>query len=119
MSKKKAVFLSLFVFSVALGIAFRIWEDFAELYTLRIAPTLRIPLSLITSVFPFSVGESIVLLLIVMTGATVISLLYKGVAIIFNKDVECHYKTYFKIFFSTIAFVYFTYAFIFSPSYST
>lgn len=118
MSKRKAVFLSLFVFSVALGIAFRVWEGFAELYTLRIAPIFRVPLSFVTSLFPFSVGESTVLLLIVLAGAALTSLLYKSIARLFKKDAECHYKTYFKIFFSIIAFIYFTYVFAFSSSYS-
>ena len=118
MSKKKTAFLSLFVISLILGAIFRISEDFAELYTLRIAPIFRLPLSFVTSVFPFSVGESIVLLLIVMGSATVFSLLYKGMTKLLRRNTECHWRTYLRIFCSIISFIYFAYVFAFSSSYS-
>lgn len=118
MSKKKAVFLFLFVFAIVLGILFRVSKGFAELYTLRVAPIFRIPLSFITSVFPFSIGESIILLLVVLGLATVLSLLCKAVTRMVKIEAECHYKTYFKIFLSVLAFIFFTYAYAFSSSYS-
>ena len=118
MNKKLKVLFSLLILSLVLGIAFRSSEKFAELYTLYIAPAVRIPLSLITSPFPFSVGESTVLVLVLMCIVAAVSGMIRLISKAFSLKYSGHFKTYSRVILYTLAFIYFSYAFGFSSSYS-
>lgn len=109
--KKKAI-IFLFILSLLLGVTFRLSEGFSEWYTLKIAPFIRLPLSLISSVFPFSLAESFICILILFLFLTIGS----GIIRIFTKN--CHFKVYARILICSLAFIYFSYVFIFESSYS-
>lgn len=116
---KKTVFLgSALALSVVLGIAFRLSEDFAEFYTLNIAKFFRIPLSFISSLFPFSLAESVILILVLLSAVTLVSGLKLLVAKLFSKSVSSHFKLYSRTVLYSLLFIFFTYAFVFQSSYS-
>lgn len=114
----KTVLISFFVISLILGIVFRLSPITAELYTLNIAPIFRIPLSLISSIFPFSVGEATILILVLMGIVTAVSGIILCITKLFSMEYSGHFNAYSKILFYTLAFIYFVYAFGFSSSYS-
>ncbi len=118
MSKKSIIFSALFILTVILGIAFSANAEFAELYTLFISPIIRLPISFISSLFPFSLGESLVLITALMTAAAAIS----GIRLLIIKALklkgQSNFKNYCKIIGCILAFVYFTYTLTFQSSYS-
>lgn len=114
---KKLVF-ALFVLSLILGSVFRLSEGFAEFYTINVAPLFRVPLSFISSFFPFSLGESLILTAGVLALALTVSVLFHLITGIFGKKSRSSWKSYGKILAGVILFFYFTYVFAFSSAYS-
>ncbi len=117
-NKKIKAFLVVFAVSVIFGTVFGASESFSELYTLKVAPFFRIPLSFATSFFPFSLGESFVLILLLFALLTLLSGIRMLVMRIFKKVCKSYFKVYLKIVLYSLAFIYFTYAFTFQSSYS-
>lgn len=118
MSKKTKVFLILFAVSVALGIAFKASVGFAEFYTLKVAPIFRVPLSLISSVLPFSLGEALVVIIAFLSVVTALSGIRLGILKLFKLNGGTYFGVYLKIVLYLVAFIWFTYAFAFESSYS-
>ncbi|MBR6632952.1 MAG: DUF3810 domain-containing protein [Clostridia bacterium] len=118
MSKKAKVFLILFALSVALGVAFKASVDFSEFYTVRISPIFRVPLSMISSLLPFSLAEALVVILAFLLVVTALSGLKMGILRLLKKDAVSHFSIYLKIVLYSVAFIWFTYAFAFESSYS-
>ncbi len=115
--KKKKIFpltlLCLLIFSFILRTAFTLSQSFSEFYTIKIAPIFRIPLSLITYPFPFSVFESIILIFSLLVLVTVVS----GVVHIVFKT-KSYFKVYFKIIFYTLSISLIIFVLSFSSAYS-
>ncbi len=117
-NKRIRLLLTALVSSFVLGALFRMSPDFSELYTLKVAPLFRIPLSFLTSVFPFSLGESFVIILLIFAIITLLSGLRLLVMRIFKKECASYFKNYLKIILYSLGFIYFTYAFAFQSTYS-
>lgn len=115
--KKKNIFpitiIVLLVLSYILRVFFKLSTGFSEFYTLRIAPVFRIPLSLITYPFPFSVFESIVLIFALLVLVTLMS---GVVRIVFKR--KSYFKIYFKIVFYSVCISFIIFFLAFSSSYT-
>lgn len=87
-------------------------ENFAELYTLKIAPFFRIPLSFISSLVPFSLGESFILILSVIGVFFIVSAL---ITLLFKK--KTHWRIYLRILVYSVVFITVTFVLTFDSSY--
>ena len=86
-------------------------ESVSELYTLRIAPFFRLPLSFLSSLLPFSLGESFILIFAVI----VICLISSLIAVLFKR--KTHWRIYLKILLSFVFFAVVTFVLTFDSSY--
>jgi len=103
---------------LALGTAFRLSPAFSEFYTLKIAPIFKVPISFISSLFPFSLGESFIVLLIFLGVITFASAVLKLVAIIWQKDIISHFKSFLKILICCAIYIFCVFFLTFASSYS-
>ena len=96
---------------------FNLSVHFSEFYTLKIAPLFRIPLSLLTYPFPFSVFESVVLIFSLFVLMTLLS----GVKIVLDKILRLKKRSYFKVYLKivlySISFAFIIFVFSFEASY--
>ena len=120
--KKKYIlrfsFLSLLILACILRRLFDLSEGFSEFYTLKIAPVFRVPLTLISSVFPFSLFESFVLILVLISIALLLSLFRYLIFRIIKKKGVFYFKTYFLILIFSLSYLVFTFVFSFDSCYS-
>lgn len=112
---KKTLRTLLFAVLVICGILhtlFIVSESTAEFYTMHIAPFFRLPLSFISSLLPFSLGESFILILAVIglffTVSSLITLFFKK---------KTHWHIYFKILIYSVIFLIVTFVLTFDSSY--
>lgn len=118
MSKKYKFVAVLFALSLILGGTLRAFESFSEFYTLNVAPFFRVPLSFISSLFPFSLGESAVLILVILAVTLVLSGIKLLIIRIFKLKITSRFTVYLNILFFSLCFIYFIYSFGFQSSYT-
>ncbi len=100
------------VICAILHILFVLSESAAEFYTLNVAPFFRLPLSFISSVFPFSIGESLILITLVIVAFFVLSLI---ITLLFKR--KTNWRVYLKILAAFLIFVIVTFVLTFDSSY--
>lgn len=118
MNKKHIYTAVLLVSMLLLGTAFRASSVFSEFYTLKIAPLFRMPISILSSFFPFSLGESFAVLLVILTLVTLISAIHKLFGVLFHKNVQTHLRSYSKIIFYCFFYIVVVFFLTFASSYS-
>ncbi len=98
--------------------AFKLSPAFSLFYTLKVAPFFRVPLSFISSFFPFSLFES---LLLIVSALSVIAV-FSGIRLLFfkaiGKSVTSYFEAYIKIILSFLFFIFVSYSLTFAPTYS-
>ena len=104
--KKRLALLALLLFAGALRQLFYTSEDFSELYVLYVAPFFRLPLTFLSSLFPFSLFESAVGIAIILAPFFVWA--------VFKKRYRTKVLKTLLIFF---IFVFLAFVFVFEASY--
>lgn len=119
--KKKQILnfsiLGLLLIAGVLRTAFDMSESFSELYTLSIAPIFKFPLTFITSLLPFSVFESAIVIFALIVVMLCLSLIKLGFFKVIKKECVSYHKVYFKIICYCLAFAFLSFVFTFESSY--
>ncbi len=115
---KKLVLAIILLSSLLLNLLFTLLPDFAEFYTLNIAPLFRIPLSFISSLLPFSLGEALIVILILLISISLILGVFTVILKLIGKKPAPILKVFIKIILYTVYTILLLYNIAFASSYS-
>ncbi|MBE6701663.1 MAG: DUF3810 domain-containing protein [Ruminococcaceae bacterium] len=115
---KKVLFFSLISLTFLLHLAFSLSVSFSEFYTLKVAPFFRVSLSFISSLFPFSLFESLIIIFVIFFIVCLVSGIRCLIIKIAKTGGISYFKVYLKIVLYSLFFAVLIFTFSFESSYS-